>query len=200
MICSKRAHNQLYSHFLSIYGVFVYILDPRDKPPLSPSLRPLTMSVVPSLLPYGFRPTPASIPPEHCSFRMKQPSGLPVHIHPLVRASAFHACGFSDTRLLRILWHSCFGVRRFTPTNSPLPIPTSRNPSTIPIPYGAFHLWTHGGRTGAFNRAQRIQNLAYALIWAGIKPGDRVAVIAPNTYVFRTLRSMTLIILHCVVL
>ncbi|KAI0748366.1 AMP-dependent synthetase and ligase [Daedaleopsis nitida] len=29
--------------------------------------------------------------------------------------------------------------------------------------------------------AQRIQNLAYALIQAGIKPGDRVAYIAPNT-------------------
>lgn len=30
-------------------------------------------------------------------------------------------------------------------------------------------------------RAQRIQNFAYALINAGIKPGDRVAVIAPNS-------------------
>ncbi|KAJ7225713.1 hypothetical protein GGX14DRAFT_421918 [Mycena pura] len=30
---------------------------------------------------------------------------------------------------------------------------------------------------------QRIQNLAYALIQAGIKPGDRVAIIAPNSYV-----------------
>ncbi|KAH7915387.1 hypothetical protein BJ138DRAFT_1141987 [Hygrophoropsis aurantiaca] len=29
--------------------------------------------------------------------------------------------------------------------------------------------------------AQRIQNLAYALIQAGIQPGDRVAVIAPNS-------------------
>lgn len=29
--------------------------------------------------------------------------------------------------------------------------------------------------------AQRIQNLAYALIEAGIRPGDRVAVIAPNS-------------------
>ncbi|KXN93294.1 putative acyl-activating enzyme 1, peroxisomal [Leucoagaricus sp. SymC.cos] len=28
---------------------------------------------------------------------------------------------------------------------------------------------------------QRIQNLAYALLQAGIKPGDRVAVIAPNS-------------------
>ena len=31
------------------------------------------------------------------------------------------------------------------------------------------------------SRAQRIQNFAYALINAGIKPGDRVAVIAPNS-------------------
>ncbi|KAK0465419.1 AMP-dependent synthetase and ligase [Desarmillaria tabescens] len=30
--------------------------------------------------------------------------------------------------------------------------------------------------------AQRIQNMAYGLIRAGIKPGDRVAVIAPNSY------------------
>ncbi|KAI5122560.1 hypothetical protein M0805_004779 [Coniferiporia weirii] len=29
--------------------------------------------------------------------------------------------------------------------------------------------------------AQRIQNLAYALVWSGIKPGDRVAILAPNT-------------------
>ncbi|PCH37800.1 acetyl-CoA synthetase-like protein [Wolfiporia cocos MD-104 SS10] len=29
--------------------------------------------------------------------------------------------------------------------------------------------------------AQRVQNLAYALIQAGIKPGDRVAVISPNS-------------------
>lgn len=33
------------------------------------------------------------------------------------------------------------------------------------------------------HRAQRVQNLAYALIKAGISPGDRVAVIAPNTCV-----------------
>ena len=32
-------------------------------------------------------------------------------------------------------------------------------------------------------RAQRVQNLAYALKQAGIKPGDRVAVLAPNSYV-----------------
>jgi acyl-CoA synthetase (AMP-forming)/AMP-acid ligase II len=31
--------------------------------------------------------------------------------------------------------------------------------------------------------AQRVQNLAYALINAGVRPGDRVAVIAPNWYV-----------------
>ena len=32
-----------------------------------------------------------------------------------------------------------------------------------------------------FPRAQRIQNLAYALLKAGIEPGDRVGVIAPNS-------------------
>lgn len=40
------------------------------------------------------------------------------------------------------------------------------------------------------SRAQRIQNLAYALIQAGIRPGDRVAVIAPNWCVLQLL-SMT---------
>jgi hypothetical protein len=39
------------------------------------------------------------------------------------------------------------------------------------------HLPDYGPLT---NRAQRIQNLAYALIGAGIQPGDRVAVLAPN--------------------
>jgi acyl-CoA synthetase (AMP-forming)/AMP-acid ligase II len=28
---------------------------------------------------------------------------------------------------------------------------------------------------------QRVQNLAYALLKAGLKPGDRLAVVAPNT-------------------
>ena len=32
-------------------------------------------------------------------------------------------------------------------------------------------------------RTQRVQNLAYALIEAGIQPGDRVAIVAPNWYV-----------------
>jgi len=36
-------------------------------------------------------------------------------------------------------------------------------------------------RRNTVNRAQRVQNLAYALLQAGIQPGDRVAVIAPNT-------------------
>ena len=37
-------------------------------------------------------------------------------------------------------------------------------------------------------RAQRVQNLAYALIQAGIKPQDRVAVLAPNWFVHITWR------------
>ncbi|EMD38100.1 hypothetical protein CERSUDRAFT_93621 [Gelatoporia subvermispora B] len=41
----------------------------------------------------------------------------------------------------------------------------------VPYPvYYTYSVWT-----------QRIQNLAYALLQAGILPGDRVAVIAPNT-------------------
>jgi len=42
-----------------------------------------------------------------------------------------------------------------------------------------------------FHRAQRIQNLAYALIQAGIRPGDRVAILSPNTLVsFTRLHSV----------
>ena len=32
-------------------------------------------------------------------------------------------------------------------------------------------------------RAQRVQNFAYGLLQAGIQPGDRIAVLAPNSYV-----------------
>ncbi|KAG7099363.1 hypothetical protein E1B28_001219 [Marasmius oreades] len=39
----------------------------------------------------------------------------------------------------------------------------------FPVQY-TYAIWT-----------QRVQNLAYALLKIGIKPGDRVAVIAPNT-------------------
>ncbi|KIK06843.1 hypothetical protein K443DRAFT_129433 [Laccaria amethystina LaAM-08-1] len=37
--------------------------------------------------------------------------------------------------------------------------------------------------------AQRIQNLAYALIKAGIRPGDRVAVIAPNSAIITPINT-----------
>jgi len=32
-------------------------------------------------------------------------------------------------------------------------------------------------------RAQRVQNFAYGLIRVGIRPGDRIAVLSPNSYV-----------------
>lgn len=40
--------------------------------------------------------------------------------------------------------------------------------------------------------AQRIQNLAYALLRAGVRPGDRVAVIAPNSCVLRSATLLSL--------
>jgi len=48
-------------------------------------------------------------------------------------------------------------------------------------------------------RAQRIQNLSYALIQAGVKPGNRVAVIAPNSYVYfhGQLQLKPLSLRHC---
>src|SRR5258708_5614345 len=33
----------------------------------------------------------------------------------------------------------------------------------------------------SLHRAQRVQNFAYALLELGIQPGDRVAIISPNT-------------------
>ncbi|KAH8120100.1 acetyl-CoA synthetase-like protein [Phellopilus nigrolimitatus] len=100
----------------------------------------------------GFRPTPASIPPEHCNVRMKLPEGasLPVHLHPL-DPLAF---------LLR-------GATIY-PHKLALAHPDVEKPV-----YYTYSVW-----------AQRIQNLAYALIWSGIKSGDRIAILAPNTYDF----------------
>lgn len=46
-------------------------------------------------------------------------------------------------------------------------------------------------------RAQRIQNLSYALIQAGVKPGNRVAVIAPNSYVYFYGQLKPLSLRHC---
>lgn len=48
--------------------------------------------------------------------------------------------------------------------------------------------------------AQRVLNFAWALKDAGIMPGDRVAVIAPNWYVFRLLVFLWLSIDGCFVL
>lgn len=65
--------------------------------------------------------------------------------------------------------------------------------SNTPLLFGTFELQTEGNfiiqvlsETAAIillSRAQRVQNLAYALKMAGIQPGDRVAVISPNWYV-----------------
>ncbi|KAH0590551.1 hypothetical protein H2248_000695 [Termitomyces sp. 'cryptogamus'] len=94
-----------------------------------------------------FTPTPASIPPVNAVIRLRQPSNLPIHIHPLnpldflLRAAQIY----------------------------PDKVALVHSDVEHPVSY-TFAVW-----------AQRVQNLAYALIAAGIKPGDRVAVIAPNS-------------------
>ncbi|KAL5534450.1 hypothetical protein ACEPAG_912 [Sanghuangporus baumii] len=101
------------------------------------------------LTPHGFRPTPASIPPEHCCFRMKLPEGakLPVNFHPL--------------NPLQFVLRGA--------TIYPHKLALAHPDVEKPVAY-TYSVW-----------AQRIQNLAYAFIWSGIKPGDRVAIISPNT-------------------
>ncbi|KAG6896890.1 hypothetical protein C0992_005454 [Termitomyces sp. T32_za158] len=95
----------------------------------------------------AFTPTPASIPPPNALLRLRRPSDLPVHIHPL------NPLDF----LLR--------AAQIYPNKVALAHPDVEQPVNY-----TFSVW-----------AQRVQNLAYALLEAGVKPGDRVAVIAPNS-------------------
>ncbi|KXN91194.1 Acetate/butyrate--CoA ligase AAE7, peroxisomal [Leucoagaricus sp. SymC.cos] len=94
-----------------------------------------------------FTLTPASIPPAHVDYRLKQPVNPPVNSHPLNPLDW----------MLR--------AAQIYPDKVALVHPNAEYPRQY-----TFAQW-----------AQRIQNFAYALIMRGIKPGDRVAVIAPNS-------------------
>lgn len=66
----------------------------------------------------GFKPTPASIPSEHCNYRPQLPKGLPVHVHPLVRSKTL-GCKESNVTVTfnRILLLSYYEQLKYIPTS-----------------------------------------------------------------------------------
>ncbi|KAF8527924.1 acetyl-CoA synthetase-like protein [Hysterangium stoloniferum] len=100
-----------------------------------------------------FTPTPESIPPPRVVFRLQQPHPpLPVNATPL----------------------------RLTEGQNPISF-ILRAASIFPDKLALLHKDVKHAVAYSFAVwAQRIQNLAYALIQTGIRAGDRVAVIAPN--------------------
>lgn len=86
--------------------------------------------------------------------------------------------------LCRTLYRSFFVLLRSTPLNSHSHTLMFLTPSTIPMLSctSPIFLLLRLRPLIAFSRStQRVQNLAYALLQAGIEPGDRVAIIAPNS-------------------
>jgi hypothetical protein len=77
----------------------------------------------------------------------------------------------------------CSTPLSYTQTSLPLPIQILTNRLSTRIVSGdsVDHIPFSVASSSHPFRAQRIQNLAYALIQAGICPGDRVAVLAPNS-------------------
>uniref|UniRef100_A0A0W0G3A5 Putative AMP-dependent synthetase and ligase n=1 Tax=Moniliophthora roreri TaxID=221103 RepID=A0A0W0G3A5_MONRR len=111
----------------------------------------------------SFQPTLESLPPKNVQLRLRSPPNLPVYRHVL------NPLGF----LLR--------AALIHPDKLALAHPDTPHPVhyTYAVWYAFQITYTH--TYANLRRTQRVQNLAYALIKAGIKPGDRVAVIAPNT-------------------
>ncbi|KAI6007470.1 acetyl-CoA synthetase-like protein [Pisolithus albus] len=67
------------------------------------------------------------------------------------------------------------------------PASFSPTPDSVPPPNVSYQQsQLQGAPVNYHPLGQRIQNLAYALIQAGIRPGDRVAVLSPNSSVFRS--------------
>ncbi|KAF9056318.1 AMP-dependent synthetase and ligase [Panaeolus papilionaceus] len=114
----------------------------------------------------NFTPTKSSIPPSNNVLRLKQlPNALP-NYQPL-------------SPLAFILRAAQIYPDKVALLHTDVPYPVVYNFATwcnILLCFPAFaKLIFHSDL-----RAQRIQNLAYGLIKAGIKPGDRVAILAPN--------------------
>ncbi|OBZ65771.1 Acetate/butyrate--CoA ligase AAE7, peroxisomal [Grifola frondosa] len=100
---------------------------------------------------------PREFPSPGVSYRLQLPRGIPVHYQPLVCLMF----AFIDPNPLAFLLRAA----QIYPDKLALVHPDVEHPVIY-----SYAVWT-----------QRIQNLAYALIQAGIQPGDRVAVIAPNS-------------------
>lgn len=129
-----------------------------------------------------FSPTRHSIPPNNVLLRLRDLRNVPVYYHPLVRFFAPNP-RLAITQHTRILSCFCSEPRRSTQTKLLSLIPTSHSPLSTRLQLGKCFSMVRVDGHSARDRTQRVQNLAYALIKFGIKPGDRVAVIAPNWYV-----------------
>lgn len=133
--------------------------------------------------PFPFRPTPESIPPHNVSYLQKPLHSAPVNYHPLVRRVVMLCKSKSQLLVHRTQSAFCCMPLSYTQTSLPLPIPMPTSQLSTHMIYGdsvhstPFSLLFNS----QCSRAQRIQNLAYALIQAGIRPGDRVAILAPNS-------------------
>ncbi|KAF5390336.1 hypothetical protein D9757_002787 [Collybiopsis confluens] len=112
----------------------------------------------------SFKPTAESIPPPGNVLRLRLPQHIPVNYHPLVSTYTSSPQPASPSTLKNPLE---FLLRAATiyPTKIAIAHPDAKAPA-----FYAYSIW-----------AQRVQNLAYALIKAGLRPRDRVAVISGNT-------------------
>jgi hypothetical protein len=105
----------------------------------------------------SFTPTPASIPPRNAGLMLRQPKGLPVYFQPL--------------NPLQFILRAA----EIYPDKLALVHPDVKYPVSYSFAVWYFLEAAFCVVYSCLSRCQRIQNLAYALIQAGIKPGDRVS-------------------------
>ncbi|KAI9572826.1 hypothetical protein HD554DRAFT_2014398 [Boletus coccyginus] len=107
-------------------------------------------------------PTPESVPPPNVGYLQNSLHPAPVNHHPLVRPRPQSPPPpHPPQNPLSFLFHAALVY----PDKLALAHPDANQPA-----FYSYSIW-----------AQRIQNFAYALIQAGISPGDRVAILAPNS-------------------
>ncbi|KAI0274811.1 acetyl-CoA synthetase-like protein [Gloeopeniophorella convolvens] len=113
-----------------------------------------------------FCPTLASIPPPNAQLTLSTPPGLPVNIHPLVYP--YLLCAFPIILQLFSRQNPLEFLLRAAQIY-PDKLAVAHPDVQFPVFY-TYSIW-----------AQRVQNFAYGLLQAGIRPGDRIAVLAPNS-------------------
>lgn len=111
----------------------------------------------------NFTPTPSSIPPANVLLRQRPDESWAVNYTPLVRMAPAPRALAKQTLPQNPL---SFLLRAALIYPDKVAVRHADVPQPVEYTYA---VW-----------AQRVQNLAYALLDAGIRPGDRVAVIAPN--------------------